>query len=154
MTKNTDTLPSRPESKHLDGSTDRISRQWLDEVLKRIGSQGFNIPDGMLGLLLVGHTKPLLYEIKDSMTIGRKVPGSQTPAIDLGTYQATQQGISRNHAVLELANDKVSIRDLKSTNGTWVNEMQLKPETDYELKNKDMLRFGQFVCFIHLPEGV
>ena len=50
--------------------------------------------------------------------------------------------ISRRHAEIERRADKVFIRDLKSLNGTIVNDQKLG-EQSYELKDGDKLRLGR-----------
>ncbi len=48
------------------------------------------------------------------------------------------QGISKEHAVIELYNDKIIVSDLKSSNGTFINGIQIKTQ---KLKAGDKLAF-------------
>lgn len=59
-------------------------------------------------------------------TLGRVTEGQPLiPEIDLSVYKAYDQGVSRLHAVLSLRADQVSITDLGSANGTWLNGVRL-----------------------------
>lgn len=66
--------------------------------------------------------------------------------------------VSRNHATLELLDDKVLLRDLGSTNGTRINGTKLTANVAERVYHLDTLRFGQaemeFVCPSHArPEA-
>jgi len=50
--------------------------------------------------------------------------------------------MSRNHALISHKNDKFYLKDLKSSNGTFVNENRLEPQTDTEIFTNDILQFG------------
>ena len=56
--------------------------------------------------------------------------------------QVDQESISRNHAKL-VAGSNVTIRDLGSTNGTYVNDDQISGE--YSLRNGDMVKIGRTI---------
>lgn len=53
----------------------------------------------------------------------------------------TAPGVSRKHVQLEVAGDKIFVRDLKSTNGTFVNRNRITGEV--EIKSGDTLHLGQ-----------
>lgn len=48
--------------------------------------------------------------------------------------------ISKRHCAILIKNGKVSVRDFESTNGTWVNETQVKGE--FPLNHDDTLKIG------------
>jgi pSer/pThr/pTyr-binding forkhead associated (FHA) protein len=56
--------------------------------------------------------------------------------------------ISKRHCVLIQRGDQVFIRDLKSTNGTFVNDQQI--EGELEIKHGDKLSVGPLTLGIHL----
>ena len=63
--------------------------------------------------------------------IGRSHLPHITVDIDLSTYELTIPAtISRYHAVIQWANNKLQIIDLHSRNGTFVNGLQLIPQSD------------------------
>jgi pSer/pThr/pTyr-binding forkhead associated (FHA) protein len=72
------------------------------------------------------------------MTVGRQS----------GAYLLIDHGsISRRHAEISYANGQYFVRDLGSTNGTFVNEVRLQPDSAQALKPNDVVRFGTIVKF-------
>ncbi len=71
---------------------------------------------------------------KDSMVVGRSSKAD---------IQVDQESISRNHAKVVTQKDHVMIRDLGSTNGTYVNDEQITSE--YQLRNGDMVKIGRTI---------
>lgn len=55
--------------------------------------------------------------------------------------------ISREHARFDFAEEKWSIRDLKSRNGTFLNGVRLKPGQEYRLKDGDRLGLSEELLF-------
>ena len=72
------------------------------------------------------------------LPIGRSVEFSPTLGAQLGRYD----NVSRTHAVVWRDGNQVYIRDVESTNGTFVNERKLPPETDHPLRIGDVVGFG------------
>lgn len=62
--------------------------------------------------------------------------------VDLTPFYAHHRGVSRRHALVRFANGKLSIIDLGSTNGTYINEVHLAPHKEYPLEDNDVLRLG------------
>lgn len=50
--------------------------------------------------------------------------------------------ISKNHAYLSILDNKLFVRDLESTNGTFINGIKLDSFKDYELKENDEIAFS------------
>jgi pSer/pThr/pTyr-binding forkhead associated (FHA) protein len=53
------------------------------------------------------------------------------------------QSISRIHARIDYNGASYTVTDLNSTNGTYVNGMQLDPNETVELTEGDEVRFGE-----------
>ena len=76
--------------------------------------------------------------------IGRADPMSNfTPDVDLGSYDALEQGVGRRHARLLVQNGQVVVEDLDSTNGTFVNGQRLQPRQPQPLRDGDQLQLGR-----------
>ena len=61
--------------------------------------------------------------------------------------------VSGEHAALQLTGAEVTLEDLGSTNGTYVNEIKLIPDAPVRLRHGDEIRFGLLACvFLSAPE--
>ena len=60
--------------------------------------------------------------------------------------------ISRKHAALLFRDDHIWVKDLKSTNGTFVNGERVEQEQEIELHDGDLLQFASFMFMILAPE--
>jgi pSer/pThr/pTyr-binding forkhead associated (FHA) protein len=77
----------------------------------------------------------ILGRISDGQTI--------LPDIDLAPYDAFEAGVSRLHALLTITPKSVSITDLGSSNGTYLNREKLRHHIENSLSNKDLVQLGQ-----------
>lgn len=64
-------------------------------------------------------------------------------AVDLSPFNAHNLGVSRAHARFERAGSRLFIRDLGSTNGTWLNGKRLTAMNVYEIYHGDKVEFGR-----------
>lgn len=62
--------------------------------------------------------------------------------VDLATFHAHHRGVSRKHARLSLHNTRLSVSDLGSTNGTYLNNERLDANVPYPVKQGDEIRLG------------
>ena len=82
-----------------------------------------------------------VFELKNSRTlIGRSGRGFQ-PDVDL-TDLDPEFAASRRHALLEAQNAEIVITALVTTNGTFVNGVELAPSSKHVLSNGDEIQFG------------
>lgn len=120
--------------------------------------EGTSIFDGrmMLRLDIDGMSEGLLfrpYEARD-MTFGRRDPQSgYSPEIDLMPYGGYSMGISRRHAILHLSGKRLTIRDLGSSNGTFINGVRLDSDNAHQLRDGDRLRLGNMVFTVHFDDN-
>lgn len=98
-------------------------------------------PAGTLPRLRVEITQKLqqVYRIRDRLTIGR------APDNDM---QLLHPGVSRQHAEVVYDGEKLTIRDLGSRNGTFVNGQRVEEKV---LKPGDEISIGQATLFV--PEA-
>ncbi len=88
--------------------------------------------------------QPLLVKVAENrVTIGRYSPGEKPPSVDLTPYNGSLMGVSRQHALISKDEVGYKIKDLSSTNGTWLNETRLNANQPYTLQSGDIIRFGQ-----------
>jgi hypothetical protein len=82
-----------------------------------------------------------VFELKNSRTlIGRSGRGFE-PDVDL-TDLDPEYAASRRHAVIEAQGDEYEITSLRTTNGTYVNGVELAPGAKQRLSMGDEIQFG------------
>ena len=77
----------------------------------------------------------LTLSVSDSLSVGR---GSDNNVV-LGSKQ-----VSRNHAVLSVLNGELYVKDLESSNGTFINEQRIEGNKSQRLNANDTLGFASF----------
>jgi len=131
-------------------STQAIYRSQSDTVLGSTSKQT-NIPmppaaaiDAIVSLHLLesGQILPLIG--RNEFTIGRVAEGQPIlPDVDLSTFEAYAQGVSRLHAVLKIKMEGIFITDLGSSNGTRVNGQKIPANQDFALNHGDIISLGK-----------
>lgn len=98
------------------------------------------------GTMLLTFGIRLLEYRGSSMDVVNEYPIYDSPVV-LGTGDGADvrlkgAGISRNHARLSREGDMLFIKDLNSTNGTWVNEHRLEVYEMCPVKEEDIIRLA------------
>ncbi len=75
------------------------------------------------------------------------------PDIDLTPYHAFDHGVSRLHAVIRLVNGQVTVMDLGSANGSYLNGVRLVANVESPLRNGDILALGKLKIQIILSSA-
>lgn len=84
------------------------------------------------------------------LIFGRQDTTSSTqPDIDLVPFGALENGVSRQHAALELRHDTLTLNDLGSSNGTYLNGQRLIMNQPRVLRDGDEIKFGKLITYIH-----
>lgn len=100
--------------------------------------------DPKISLHLVDSGKVLHLSDRKDFTLGRAIEGqSILPDVDLSSYDAFSQGVSRMHSSLRIANEQVYLMDLGSSNGTRLNGQKIVPHVEYTLKHGDLIVLGK-----------
>ncbi|MCC9655456.1 FHA domain-containing protein [Rhodopirellula halodulae] len=64
------------------------------------------------------------------------------------------ESVSRRHCILALKDGRVLVQDLKSRNGTYVNEKRLPADKAKVLKDGDQLRIGRLMFTLVIEHGL
>ncbi len=114
---------------------------------------------GLLGsdaiaLYINNSENPLVIDISQEAILGRFTPNSPSqPRVDLMPYGAYEKGVSRMHAVIRRsASGSLTIEDLLSNNGTFLNGVRLPPRVPYQLSSGNHIRLGQLEIEIYFGE--
>ena len=84
--------------------------------------------------------------------VGRSGKGIK-PDVDLTPLGADTQGISRQHAAFTLDGETLFIKDLNSTNFTYVEGKRLRGNEQLALKSGDRIQFGNMLLTIHFRDS-
>lgn len=84
----------------------------------------------------------LVLSVNDSLSIGR----GQDNDVVLGSKQ-----ISRNHALLSVLNGKLYLKDLASSNGTFINNEPIEANKSQQVNDDDKVSFASFSFQVIAP---
>ena len=86
---------------------------------------------------------------KDDVVIGREDPISEVfPDLDLTNFGGVESGVSRKHAVIHRSGGAVTLEDMGSTNGTYVNRKRIQPNVPQRIQAGDEVRFGKLALAV------
>ena len=87
---------------------------------------------------------------KGEVMLGRRdTQTSVPPDLDLTPFGASECGVSRRHAIIRRGEDTLTLIDLASTNGTYLNGQKLSPHQPRVLRDGDEVRFGKLTCHLY-----
>jgi pSer/pThr/pTyr-binding forkhead associated (FHA) protein len=106
-------------------------------------------------LVLMVHGTNVSFKVRPQkldhdLVIGRS-DASVQPDIDLTDYGAAGMGVSRMHVSVhyEPKHASLSVTDMNTLNGTFINGVQLHPQEVRVLRHGDELRLGQLRLTVH-----
>jgi len=97
-----------------------------------------------LTLIIGQQGRRLSFPLNKEIMLGRQDPANNNyPDVDLTEYGGAAQGVSRRHARIVCQQEHVTIEDLGSINGSFVNGKQLSPFLAHSLKTGDIIQLGK-----------
>lgn len=81
-------------------------------------------------------------DIREPLVLGRSTNTTAESILDLTGLNALAHGVSRRHCLLQRRGEYLSIMDLGSVNGTFLNDLKLMPYVDYVVSHGDHLILG------------
>jgi pSer/pThr/pTyr-binding forkhead associated (FHA) protein len=121
----------------------------LEEKVEKVSKKA---PAEGIAIYLLDQTQPLEIRPEDEFFIGRLTEETKEKVVDLTSYNAFDMGVSRRHLMIKRAGKGYNAIDLFSTNGTWVNEVNLVPQNPFPLKSGSQIRLGKMRIFIVFQE--
>jgi len=95
-----------------------------------------------LNIIESGQILPLAE--RTEFTLGRSAEGQPiVPDVDLSSYNAYANGVSRLHAAIKLVNNRIVVVDLGSSNGTYLNGVRLSPYIETSVSHGDLIYLGK-----------
>jgi len=89
-------------------------------------------------------SQALALNISGQLSVGRAdALDGFMPGLDLSPFGAQDAGVSRRHAAIYPHENALLLRDLGSTNGTFLNGFSLDRNKSYKLSDGDEIEFGQ-----------
>jgi hypothetical protein len=114
--------------------------------------------DEHIVLYFIGSIDPVNLPIAKRYILGRadeSGEGSNSSSkVDLTHYGADHKGVSRAHAALHVTHTEVTLTDLGSTNGTYLNNQRLQPQESIQVRSGDQIRLGELIGYIYFSKGV
>lgn len=86
------------------------------------------------------------------LLIGRRDPQkNHAPDVDLEDYEGYRLGVSRKHAqlLLDQANEELTIQDIGSANGTFLNGVRLPAHRPHKIQDGDEVRLGNLTLRLY-----
>jgi pSer/pThr/pTyr-binding forkhead associated (FHA) protein len=107
-----------------------------------------------LRFVLDSLTSVLDIPVRNFLIVGRKDNNDDRQVdVDFALLDGQRQGVSRYHAVIQVQQNRVHIKDYNSSNGTFLNGYALKPMFNYALKHGDELVLGRLKMTVHFLTG-
>ena len=91
---------------------------------------------------------------KEKYVLGRSVhsqPGSVLD-LDLRKYNGFEYGVSRQHAMLRVVDQRIQIVDLNSSNRTFIDGEEIYPWNEYDVERNSVIRLGKLRIRVSLED--
>ncbi len=142
-------LPLDDDTPYTNGAELHAQVRRATQARNAESTTGFR--HGQPMLYIQGASKPFALSAQRENILGRK--SSQTgvqPTIDLNLFDGYNLGVSRLHAAITYDKGSFFLRDLDSTNGTFLNGKPVPPNHTLALNSGDEIRLGNLACYVHL----
>ena len=121
----------------------------VQSVQPGVGGSPAPVEAVVYSLRLADTGEPIPLKAEARTTLGRLDEERDFhPDVDLSPFGAVEKGVSAMHAAIDHDMESVQITDLRSTNGTYINDRWLNPNQAYILHSGDEIRLGRLVLRI------
>lgn len=121
-------------------STNAITSQTLMRVMRELENHQQDIygDRDFLRIVVKGSLEVIPLEKGRPVIVGR----SGMADLDLSIFGQVARNVSRRHAQISLTNGRLSIIDLESRNGTFINELRIEAGKAVFIRRDDVIRVG------------
>lgn len=109
-----------------------------------------NLTAWLIELYFPRSQKSVKFRLENRIVVGRIGPDGTKPDIDLSSYGAEDQGVSRQHLALSVESSQLIVTDLSSGNGTILNGAKLESNKGYPVNHGDILTLGKLEAQIRV----
>lgn len=127
---------------------DREKRETLEQSKTDLLADG--IVPWVVEFRVVGTPYIIKAPIGETLIMGRMDETKNIqPEIDLSDYDGRRLGVSRRHARLIARDNRVTLEDLGSANGTFINGLILEPNKPYRVHDGNHIQLGKLALQIN-----
>jgi hypothetical protein len=106
------------------------------------------IPDRGISLYLINNSQPITTREDREFIMGRELTDlEKRGGVDLDSFGGYENGVSKRHAMIRRTENQYEIIDLKSTNGTFLNNKCISPNTPYSLTSGSRICLGVLTLY-------
>lgn len=135
---------SQTETGVLSIPKDKRPRFGLNSGVSGTGRTGLLGDESEIIFVIRGIVERVVIPKNGEITLGRSDPRTRTRVdLDLTPYGALDRGVSREHVRMHIADGKLYVTDLGSTNGTFLANVRLDANTPTALRKGDELLLGR-----------
>ena len=107
------------------------------------------LPQKSVALIVRGMVERFLLQEGTEIVLGRTdYLTADSHRFDLTRYGGQDKGVSRTHALLRFSGEAITVTDLGSSNGTFLNAQRLEPNKPHALHTEDKLMLGSLSMIV------
>jgi CheY-like chemotaxis protein len=136
-------------TRNLAGAIEDIEKEILANIQANQGEDEDLVP-WVIEFRIVGTPDIIRAPVSELLLFGRADDNHEVqPQIDLSDYRGQKLGVSRKHALMIARDNRVTIEDLGSSNGTYINGQQLAVRRPHRVREGDILQLGNLKLQVH-----
>ena len=139
-------------TRNLAGAIEDIEKEILNSIQANQGAdeEFVDIVPWVIEFRIVGTPDIIRAPVSELLLFGRADENHDIrPQIDLGEYRGQKLGVSRKHALMIARDNRVTIEDLGSANGTYINGQKLQARYPHRVREGDILQLGNLKLQVH-----
>jgi pSer/pThr/pTyr-binding forkhead associated (FHA) protein len=137
-------------TRNLQGAIEDLEKEILETQAEKQGDDFGDIVPWVIEFRVVGTPDIIRSPIGETLLFGRLDTAREIfPEIDLSKYSGQQYGVSRRHARLIARDNRVTIEDVGSSNGTYINGQRIPQHHPHRIREGDILQFGNLKLQVH-----